>query len=106
MPSRPIATRKTPAIFMITMSRCTRGRFLIVWISCLYVIRGALRAFSTVGGVAGSVIPHPPPEYPIPRWILRWTPWPLPAPVPGSEEAKESTEESTEESDTPEEDEG
>src|SRR2546427_2761163 len=84
MPSRPIATRKTPAIFMITMSRCTRGRFLIVWISCLYVIRGALRAFSTVGDVTGCVIPRPPPESPTPRSTPRRTPRPLLPPVPVS----------------------
>src|SRR3989442_6709649 len=58
MPSSQIATMKTPAIFMITINRWTRGRFLIVWISCLYVNRGALRAFRVTGGEALSVMPH------------------------------------------------
>src|SRR2546425_2760974 len=77
MPSSPIATRKTPAIFMITISRWTRGRFLIVWISCLYVSRGALRALSVTGGEALSVTPHRPREFLLRRRVPRAAP-PIP----------------------------
>src|SRR5438552_9938277 len=69
---------------MITISRWTRGRFLIVWISCLYVIRGTLRAFTTTGGDAPSVIPRPPPSR-LPRTIPQAAlPVPLPVPLPVS----------------------
>src|SRR3989442_11101003 len=91
IPSSPIATRKTPVIFMITINRPARGRFLIVWISCLYVIRGALRAFTVTGGEALSVIRRPPrrgslpPSLPplAPRTVPRI---PLPSSVLASEE--------------------
>src|SRR3989442_3261062 len=78
MPSSPIATRKTPAIFMITINRWVRGRFLIVWISCLYVNRGALRAFSVTGGEALSVTPHRPRAFLLPPRVPRVAPPPIP----------------------------
>src|SRR2546427_9559684 len=74
MPSSTIATRKTPAIFIITINRWTRGRFLIVWISCLYVNRGALRAFSVTGDEALSVMPHRPRALLLPRRVPRVAP--------------------------------
>src|SRR6266705_2288470 len=67
---------------MITISRWTRGRFLIVWISCLYVIRGTLRAFTTTGGDAPSVIPRPPPSRLPPTIPQAALPVPLPVSVP------------------------
>src|SRR2546422_1647526 len=78
MPSSPIATRKTPAIFMITINRWVRGRFLIVWISCLYVNRGALRGFSVTGGEALSVTPHRPRAFLLPPRVPRVAPPPIP----------------------------
>src|SRR3989475_8648140 len=91
IPSSPIATRKTPVIFMITINRPARGRFLIVWISCLYVIRGALRAFTVTGGEALSVIRRPPRRGSLPTSLPPSAPRtvpriPLPSSVPASEE--------------------
>src|SRR2546422_9379620 len=87
MPSSPIATRKTPAIFMITINRWVRGRFLIVGLSCLYVNRGALRGFSVTGGEALSVMPHRPRVFLLPRRVPRVAPPPtlLPLSVRASE---------------------
>src|SRR2546428_8219754 len=78
MPSSPIATRKTPAIFMITINRWVRGRFLTVWIFCLYVNRGALRAFSVTGGTALSVTPPGPRSFLLPPRFPRVAPPPIP----------------------------
>src|SRR3989442_4421951 len=61
---------------MTTINRWVRGRFLIVWISCLYVNRGALRAFSVTGGEALSVMPHRPRVFLLPRRVPRVAPPP------------------------------
>src|SRR5207249_7051991 len=66
---------------MTTINRWVRGRFLIVWISCLYVNRGALRAFSVTGGEALSVMPHRPRAVRRPPRFPRVAP-PLPLPLP------------------------
>src|SRR5256885_16902218 len=59
---------------MTTINRWVRGRFLIVWISCLYVNRGALRAFSVTGGEALSVTPHRPRAFLLDRRVPRVAP--------------------------------
>src|SRR3989442_11058850 len=72
---------------MIPIRRRARGRLLIVWISCLYVMRGAVRALTVAGGDRLRVTRRPPPPGlppPVPRTVPRI---PLPFSVRVSEEA-------------------
>src|SRR2546430_6478224 len=66
---------------MTTINRWVRGRFLIVWISCLYVNRGAFRAFNVTGGEALSVMPYRPRALRRPPRVPRVAP-PVPLPLP------------------------